>query len=157
MTIAGQPLYLSQPWNSPDGNDALGSDQNRWWQDEVFGSVNSPRIDSPYGFNLFTPRPGRAMPQGTVDAHLDNPFTPAELERVMRPYDIDNRALAPRLACALESGACVKSKRWPVRSRPRVGMCRSRSLAVPRDYRKSFATAGQPRAFNITDLVMRAS
>jgi hypothetical protein len=99
----GQPLYLTAGFG-PDANDSIGSDANPYWQYELFGDPTKQIPDSPYGFDLSAPKPGRLVPSSsTSSTSLDNPFTVAELERVMRPYDIDNRALAPRLAALLQT------------------------------------------------------
>lgn len=61
--------------------------------------------DDPYEIQLDT-RLGRGgyLPSPTVYANpTDNPFTPAELEPVLRPYDIDTWTLPPRLATMLGS------------------------------------------------------
>ncbi len=83
----GQPLWMT-PGSSP--TNATN------WAGEVFDVTNlsNPKIawDTPYGIDLHAPRPGRQVPQG-----LDNPFTVAELEPVLRPFDIDTRSLPNRL------------------------------------------------------------
>jgi hypothetical protein len=72
--------------------------------------------DDPYEMRLDTRRgPGGKLhdpaTDGTVVAsapsvpHPDNPFTPAELEAVLRPYDVDANRLPPRLAAMLGSAA----------------------------------------------------
>ncbi len=63
--------------------------------------------DDPYETQLDT-RVGRGgyLPSPSAYATpADNPFTPAELEPVLRPYDIDTWALPPRLATMLGSAA----------------------------------------------------
>jgi len=63
--------------------------------------------DDPYEMQLDT-RGGRGglLTTGTTYADpADNPFTPAELEPVLRPYDIDTWTLPPRLATMLGSAA----------------------------------------------------
>lgn len=67
--------------------------------------------DDPYEVSVDT-RTGRGgwlfdpASSGTTQGSLvDNPFTPAELEPVLRPYDIDANRLPPRLAAILGSVA----------------------------------------------------
>lgn len=44
-------------------------------------------------------------PSSTSGTAIDNPFTPAELESVLRPYDFDARQRGPRLTAILGSAA----------------------------------------------------
>ncbi len=149
LDYRGLPLFLTMPtsgYNNP--SDSYAADANVLWHNELYGDPTKNIADNPYEFNLFAPMPGRSTP----NSGLDNPFTVAELEKVMRPYDVDNRALAPRLAALLQQA---------LQSNPRLAVdvtVESRdvptpSLAVPHDYRKAFATAGQARAFSIMDVV----
>jgi hypothetical protein len=148
LDYRGVPLFLTTPSASYPASDSFAKNANTYWTNEVFGDGSSIP-DSPYGFNLFAPKPGRDMPSGSS---LDNPFTVAELERIMRPYDIDTRALAPRLAGILQQAlksepslaGKVTTESWDVPVP---------SLAVPRELRTIFASAGKTRAFQITDLV----
>ncbi len=51
-------------------------------------------VDDPYELNL-----SRSAARGMEGSSgVDNPFTPAELERVLRPYDVDTALLPDRLA-----------------------------------------------------------
>lgn len=69
--------------------------------------------DDPYELRLDTRRgPGGQLHDPSTDGtvvgavpHPDNPFTPAELEAVLRPYDVDANRLPPRLAAMLGSAA----------------------------------------------------
>lgn len=62
--------------------------------------------DDPYEIMLDTRyRPGGMLVDPTGQSATDNPFTPAELEPVLRPYDIDTNLLSPRLAAMLGSAA----------------------------------------------------
>jgi len=62
--------------------------------------------DDPYEIMLDTRyRPGGMLVDPTGQTATDNPFTPAELEPVLRPYDIDTNRLPPRLAAMLGSAA----------------------------------------------------
>jgi hypothetical protein len=151
LDYRGQPLYLTV--GGVDGSDSFAVDMNPFWQAEVFGDYTQSVPDQPYGFNLFAPKPGRFI---NPAATLDNPFTVAELEKVMRPYDIDNRALAPRLAALLQNSlqsnpplaGLLTTEQWDVPVP---------SLAVPRQYRQQLETAtGQTRAFQITDIIRAA-
>jgi hypothetical protein len=64
------------------------------------------QLDTRRGFGgmLFDPTTAGS---GTSTSSLsrDNPFTPAELESVLRPYDVDTNKLPPRLAAMLGSSA----------------------------------------------------
>lgn len=53
-------------------------------------------LSNPYKINL-SPRRGREFVQSGQKDQIDAPFTPAELEAVLRPFDADSRNLAPRL------------------------------------------------------------
>jgi len=87
--------------------------QPEWSSGTAVGSQNEAR-DDPYELLLDT-RTGRGgmlfdpttAGSGTSRSSLarDNPFTPAELESVLRPYDIDTNKLSPRLAAMLGSAA----------------------------------------------------
>ena len=63
--------------------------------------------DNPYELDLYKTKPGNGYAQTTSYAWVDQPFTPAELEAVVRPFDIDNAAaLPPRgLAVSLTGAA----------------------------------------------------
>lgn len=68
------------------------------------------RIDTRRGFGgSFV-----ASPSVTSGTAIDNPFTPAELEGVLRPYDFDARQRAPRLTAIL--GSAVEGLRTEVTS-----------------------------------------
>ncbi len=153
----GQPLYLTQGFGT-DANDSMTyGDGNTFWEAEMFPAPGKNGVpDQPYGFNLFAPKPGRYI---TPNANLDNPFTVAELEKVMRPYDIDNRALAPRLAALLQKSlqsnpslaGLLTTEQWDVPVP---------SLAVPHQYRqalvKLYEASVQVRALQFTDIVRAA-
>jgi hypothetical protein len=78
-----------------------------------WSTVTDPREikDNPYEFQLDTRRGfGGSLKDPSTDgmelgALADNPFTPAELEPVLRPYDIDTNRCPPRLAALLGSAA----------------------------------------------------
>jgi hypothetical protein len=84
-----------------------------WSTSTTVGGQRESR-DDPYELLLDT-RVGRGGiqfdPSGagtstsTASGNRDNPFTPAELEPVLRPYDIDTNRLPPRLAAMLGSAA----------------------------------------------------
>jgi hypothetical protein len=83
------------------------------WDDTAAAGARET-TDDPYELRLDT-RDGRGgmlfdpttAGSGTSASSLarDNPFTPAELESVLRPYDIDTNKLSPRLAAMLGSAA----------------------------------------------------
>ena len=60
-------------------------------------------VDDPYEMRLDSdaPKPGELR---TV-SHADNPFTPADLEAVLRQFDADASMLSPRLAVALDDAS----------------------------------------------------
>jgi hypothetical protein len=79
-----------------------------------WSSPTDPREikDNPYEFQLDTRRGfGGSLKDPATDGQVmsisgsfvDNPFTPAELEPVLRPYDIDTNRCPPRLAALLGS------------------------------------------------------
>ncbi len=127
----GQPIWLTSAaapgtTNATDpSNDALnGGDTNAGWKNEIFDS-SSPPAYTAYGFDLGTrlPRPGRAAPAG-----LDNPYTVAELERLLRLPDVD---IALRNAATVGFTACCRYSIRAIRVttrcagsslRPTVGM-----------------------------------
>lgn len=79
---------------------------NPEWSDR-YETVDDPyefRIDTRKGFGGYFNDPGfSGTPGAIVFSH--NPFTLAELEPVLRPYDIDTNRLPPRLAVMLGSSA----------------------------------------------------
>ncbi len=60
-------------------------------------------LNNPYAMNLSR----RIVRASQVSGAVDNPFTPAELERLLRVYDLDCGSLAPRLSTLIDptSGA----------------------------------------------------
>jgi hypothetical protein len=133
LDYRGQPLFITPGGNATNGN---------YWANEVFDFVNSSNltkaVDSPYGIDLNAPRPGRGMQQ----AGLDNPFTAAELERVLRSHDVDARSLAPRLASLLTSLDPSTSTFTPAQIAAKTNDLTTDSwdspvpsIAVPRDFR----------------------
>ena len=83
------------------------------WADTSAGGVRETmddpyelRLDTRAGFGglLFDPSGGGSGTSAASNAR-DNPFTPAELEPVLRPYDIDSNRLPSRLAAILGSVA----------------------------------------------------
>jgi hypothetical protein len=85
-----------------------------------WSSASDPREikDNPYEFRLDTRRGlGGYLKDPSTDGQristsgsfADNPFTPAELEPVLRPYDIDTNRCAPRLVALL--GSAVEDSR----------------------------------------------
>jgi len=68
---------------------------------EIKDNPYETQLDTRRGFGGFIKDPATAgMSPGTL---ADNPFTPAELEAVLRPYDIDTNRCPPRLAALLGS------------------------------------------------------
>jgi hypothetical protein len=69
-------------------------------QPPVIGRAVSGRGGNAYGLRLDRDAPRPAALTGQAN---QNPFTPGELERVLRPYDPDCAALPPRLAGLLDN------------------------------------------------------
>lgn len=91
-TASGTGLAPHLQFVKPDWSGADG---------EVRDDPYETRIDTRRGFGgsyITTP----SLTSGTA---IDNPFTPAELEAVLRPYDLDSRQRAPRLTTILGSAA----------------------------------------------------
>jgi hypothetical protein len=64
------------------------------------------RLDTRLGFGGLLADPGTSGTVATLASIArDNPFIPAELDPVLRPYDIDTNRLPPRLAAMLGSAA----------------------------------------------------
>ena len=61
------------------------------------GGLTVAGPNSPYEMNLDPKSAWRHIPGGTPPVSVDNPFTPAELERILRPYDLDSSQLPNRL------------------------------------------------------------
>ncbi len=58
--------------------------------------------DNPYELDLYAPRPGNGYAQpASPAANVDQPFTAAELETLVRPFDLDNAAALPPRVLAL--------------------------------------------------------
>jgi hypothetical protein len=81
---------------------AVGVDHrgHPFWVNRAGGLTES--IDNPYELDLFAPRlaNGYLQPASSTEAWMDEPFTAAELEAVLRPFDIDNAAALPPRALA---------------------------------------------------------
>lgn len=81
----GQPYYMRPAFSASAGNQ---------WKGEM--------LNSPYDLNLSHDLANPANPK-TVLATLDNPFTVFELERLLRPYDIDSQGLPNRVTTLLKN------------------------------------------------------
>ncbi len=134
VDLRGQPMFLV-----PNNN------YNYFWQGEVFGSDN---IDNPYGIDLGlrVPRPGRQVPQG-----LDNPFTVAELERVLRQYDSDAPSMPVRLY-NLINNSLTSNPSLALKLTVESWDVANPSLAVSKELRSSMPAAS-PTALNFIDLI----
>lgn len=78
VDFAGNPLY----WRPTTFNGA----PDNWWLNEV--------LNNPYRLDLSLKGSPRGMPSGRG---IDNPFSAAELERILRAYDADAGMLPRRL------------------------------------------------------------
>jgi len=109
LDYRGQPYY-SRP--------AAG-----WWSNEV--------TNAPYKLNLSRKVP---RPAARVASAVDNPFTPAELERLLRSYDMDAGLLAQRLVTlapglvGLRTQVTTDSNDVPTPARP---LPSARGVSVP--------------------------
>ncbi|RMG02157.1 MAG: hypothetical protein D6741_04160, partial [Planctomycetota bacterium] len=63
---------------------------------QVTNSWTIAALESQYKLNLSQKR-GRRMPSGATTVGIDAPFTPEELEALLRPYDADSAGLPDRL------------------------------------------------------------
>ena len=93
LDLAGRPLYLwmGQPYYS--------------------GDLYSEQTNNPYQVNLSN-NVGRGLPD--PNPAPDNPFSPAELERVLRPFDKDAATLPSRLVTLMPSLATTPANRLKV-------------------------------------------
>lgn len=110
LTIAGTNAVAdikaqTRVYMTPPGPGQVTPTLN-FYRPSWFGTAGNDAADDPYESRLDTeaPRPGvarrSAVAAGTND---DNPFTLAELERVLRPNDADAAQLPQRLASGLEN------------------------------------------------------
>jgi hypothetical protein len=100
LDVAGRPVYWGMgEAQSQTGNTVMNP-----------GSVSYPIVppngdftrNSPYEINLFR---DSAWRRDFAQARsIDNPFTPGELERVLRAGDIDSASLPPRLLALTSDG-----------------------------------------------------
>lgn len=91
LDLAGRPLYLDYLYRTVKNPSNMG--------------VAFPAVDNPYEINLSQNVP-RGMPYPLYDPSTnkqrsiplpDNPFSVAELERILRPFDKDSATLSGRL------------------------------------------------------------
>ncbi len=91
LDLFGQPIY------SPLRGVNVGTNPSGWVTGWNFDAWNLAHLDTPYELKL-----GSAATQS--NAALDNPFTVAEFERLLRPYDVDYYSLPRRLEELLHTG-----------------------------------------------------
>jgi hypothetical protein len=84
LDYAGQPFYVRP--TTINGDSVFNGQPVNWWANEV--------LNNPYRLDLSRKAARTGALTGT---QVDNPFTPAELERVLRPFDADAGLLAQRL------------------------------------------------------------
>jgi hypothetical protein len=103
LSATGQAIVPQVAFAQPEWS-GTASGQFRESTDDAY----ELRLDTRQGFGgwLHTPMTGGTL-AGTVESGTlqNNPFTAAELEPVLRPYDIDTNRLPPRLAAILGSAA----------------------------------------------------
>jgi hypothetical protein len=90
----GAGLYTRDSFGSPPdpfGRGAIGLDTagRPLYMNGMGGSL----VGTPYELNL-----GQQAPRGLSSSTVDNPFSVAELERILRPFDKDATTLPARLA-----------------------------------------------------------
>ena len=118
---ASQPSTSSDPYGSPpdlNGNGALGLDvRGQPWYGDVFGRYGdgqylswlrrvvlghrtSDKLDDPYELDLSwsgaARRTDRRLPVRSISS-VDHPFSPGDLERLLRFNDVDASSLSSRL------------------------------------------------------------
>ncbi|MBN2295881.1 MAG: hypothetical protein JXM70_25850 [Pirellulales bacterium] len=113
LDLRGQPLYQSTNALNTDitisnmnpVDTADGSPQRRAWR----------LVSNPYDLDLSD------VGRGVTPAHasdspfmVDTPFTPAELETILRPYDSDNNLLPNRLTTLAPGLATTPERRFEV-------------------------------------------
>lgn len=94
LDVAGRPVYWGMGESQPTGAAANP------------GNVNYPNDctrNTPYEINLNRASAWRR--DLAQSRSVDNPFTPAELERVLRAGDIDSASLPPRLLALTSDGS----------------------------------------------------
>jgi hypothetical protein len=87
LDVAGRPVYWGMGEAEPSGTTA-GSNN--------YMTPNYTR-NTPYELNLTRGAGWRRDVDPNQNRSIDNPFTPAELERVLRAFDLDAASLPPRL------------------------------------------------------------
>jgi hypothetical protein len=98
LAATGQAIVPQVAFAQPEWS-GTGASQFRETTDDPY----EVRLDTRQGFGGWLHDP---MTDGLSDGVFNhNPFTPGELEPVLRPYDIDTNRLPPRLAAILGSAA----------------------------------------------------
>jgi len=101
IDAAGLPPFRQDSWTrvQQGGQRTAEPAGNALRRSPVIGRAVNGRGGNAYGLRLDreAPRPAALTGQAT-----QNPFTPGELERVLRPFDSDCSTLPPRLAALLE-------------------------------------------------------
>ena len=89
LDIAGRPLY---GWTA---------NTNQSWS-PAFWAGGATTINTPYEMNLSRDAAWAHYLNSGTPISTDHPFTPAELERALRPYDVDTNGLPGRIAALLQ-------------------------------------------------------
>jgi hypothetical protein len=91
LDLVGRPIY---GWT---GSSATGQYWLNFWN-------GAATVNAPYEMNLARESAWRHYVNATTPVSVDNPFTPAELERMLRPYDVDSYGLVSDSSTASASG-----------------------------------------------------
>jgi hypothetical protein len=103
LTVAGANAFADLQGSAEVTMQApSGSDVMPTMRVTVTGSANNDGVDDPYEMRLdaLAPRPTAAVSDATT-ANDDNPFTVADMERILRAADADATSLPQRLPAAL--------------------------------------------------------
>ncbi|MHB1035795.1 MAG: hypothetical protein ACYC0Y_14235 [Pirellulales bacterium] len=113
LTNPNNPVVrLGSAFGTPpdlQGRMAIGLDlRGQPWYDTVTSATSelvqkNQTVHSPYEVNLSLQAPRASTWIGNQPSPPDNPFSAAELERLLRPNDIDTRTLSERLALVAPS------------------------------------------------------
>lgn len=139
-SIDASGTFSSRVWNqlmsgaNPLQRTAVTSTTTQWRPAPLIGAGVAVQgrfggvVASTYAVRLDREAPRPAVVSGATTA---NPFTPGELERVLRPFDADAATLPPRLAALLDDKAeavrmLVTTDSWDVTSKtgPAAGAAR---------------------------------
>jgi hypothetical protein len=108
--MSGQFYTATGPYAVQATSAGPSADTNRW------GAYDT--LNNPYALNLSR----KGVRGGRVSGATDNPFTPDELARLLRIYDLDASALPPRLAALLDPSSLVPAPTVGITGTPPKGI-----------------------------------